>query len=234
MFLYCLDNVVGHEWFPVVLSDVPIGHEAGLAAQVPGELAAVVVLHDDRVPGVSEDVKNCIAVERHEPTDLELICGNAFLSKNLTSLFDHTFRRAPADQRDISVTRTPQHRRRHRSFNAGNFPHALFHHGAALGRVREFVTDQDAIFIVFIAGGSVGITGKARNGTRRNTAFGDFVTFVTAVSIPRGCRGGISDQLAAVDERAEVQILRINAEPAFRQQEIAENDARDTGSGLRH
>src|SRR5580692_12224346 len=47
LFSHRFDNVVGHERFPIVFSDISVGHEAGFAAQVAGELAAVVILHDD-------------------------------------------------------------------------------------------------------------------------------------------------------------------------------------------
>src|SRR5260370_5583793 len=50
LFLHRFDNVMRHEWLPIVLADVPVRHEAGFTAQVAGKLAAVVVLHDDRVP----------------------------------------------------------------------------------------------------------------------------------------------------------------------------------------
>src|SRR5260370_10411197 len=82
LFSYRFDNVVGHEGFPIVLADAPVRHEAGFAAQVAGELAAVVVFHDDRVPRASEDVQNCVAVQRHEPADLELIGWNALLCED--------------------------------------------------------------------------------------------------------------------------------------------------------
>src|ERR1700719_4516679 len=97
---------------------------------------------------------------------------------------------------------------------------------AAFCWVREFVTDQDAGFIVLIAGSSVGMTRDAGNSPRRNAAFSDLVTFVAAVTIRPGCRSRIGNQLAAIDDGYKVQILRIDAEPALRQQEIAENDTR--------
>src|SRR5260370_8571248 len=83
LFFYRFDNVVGHERFPIVLSDMPVRHEAGLAAQVAGELAAVVVLHNNRVPRAFEDVENRVAVQRYEPPDLELIGGNPLLPERL-------------------------------------------------------------------------------------------------------------------------------------------------------
>ena len=79
LFLYRFDDVVGHEGFPIVLSDMPVWYEAGFAAQVTGELAAIVVLHNDRVSNVFENVENRVAVQRHEPADLELIGRDALL-----------------------------------------------------------------------------------------------------------------------------------------------------------
>src|SRR5580704_10489702 len=150
LFLYRFDDVVGHEWLPIVLSDVAVRHEAGFAAQVACELAAVVVLHNDRVARAFEGVQDCVAVQRNEPTDLELTRRNAVLGEDLASLLDHSIGRSPANQRDLGITWSPHYRRRNRSFNSANLPHALFHHGAALGWVGEFVTDQDAMFIVFV------------------------------------------------------------------------------------
>ena len=43
------DDVVRHEWFAVVLADVAVRVEAGLAPEIAGELAAVVVLDDDDI-----------------------------------------------------------------------------------------------------------------------------------------------------------------------------------------
>src|SRR5258708_11776335 len=52
LFLYCFDDVVRHEWFRIVLSDVSIWHEAGFAAPRACELAAAVVLHNACLPRV--------------------------------------------------------------------------------------------------------------------------------------------------------------------------------------
>src|ERR1700687_595805 len=109
LFLYCFDDVVRHERFPIVLSDIPVWHEAGFAAQVSGKLAAVVVLHNERVPSIFEDLQNFIAVERPEPAYLELIGGNALLSEDFAGLLDSAFGGAPADQRDVRILRAPTH-----------------------------------------------------------------------------------------------------------------------------
>ena len=46
-FLDAVDDVMGHERLAVIFSDMAVGDEAGLGAQVTGELAAIVVLDDD-------------------------------------------------------------------------------------------------------------------------------------------------------------------------------------------
>src|SRR5690348_15015458 len=72
LFLHRPHDVVRHEWFPIVLANVPVRHIAGFAAQVAGKLATVVILDDDCVPRASQNVENRLAVQRDEPADLEL------------------------------------------------------------------------------------------------------------------------------------------------------------------
>src|SRR5579864_2073809 len=96
-----------HEWFTVVFSNVPIRHETGFAAQVAGKLAAVVVLHDDRVLRAFKDVEYRFTVQRHEPANLELIGRDALLPQDPTCLFDHALSRAPAYQRNCGITWAP-------------------------------------------------------------------------------------------------------------------------------
>jgi hypothetical protein len=73
------DDVVGHEGFAVVLADVAVGDEAGFAAEVARELAAVVVLDDDGAFGIVELIEDGFAVERNEPANLQLVGGNSLL-----------------------------------------------------------------------------------------------------------------------------------------------------------
>src|SRR5215469_14567527 len=80
LFPDCVDNVVGHEWLAIVLSDVAIRYETGLASQIARELPAVVVFNDDRVFRILEDLENLITVQGHEPPHLQLIRCNAFVS----------------------------------------------------------------------------------------------------------------------------------------------------------
>ena len=103
LFPHRFHDVVRHERLAIVLADMAVGDEAGFAAQVAGKLAAVVVLDDDRVPGIFEDVDNRIAMQRHQPADLELIGGDALLRQDFAGLLDDAVGGAPADQRDIGV-----------------------------------------------------------------------------------------------------------------------------------
>src|SRR5580765_4190607 len=90
LFLHRLNDVMRHEWLTIVFSDVSVRDEAGFAAQVAGELSAVVVLHDDAVPRRLENVKDRVAMQRHEPADLELIGRNALLGEDLAGLLNHS------------------------------------------------------------------------------------------------------------------------------------------------
>src|SRR6267378_4210283 len=231
LFLHGLHNMVRHEGFAVVLANVAVRHKAGLAAQVARKLAAVIVLHDDGVPGVLQNFENGIAMKRHNPANLKLIGGDSLFIENFAGFLDHTFRGTPADQRNIGVRRPQQRRRRDGGFNAGHFAHALVHHGAALDGIGEFVANQYAVFHVFVGGDGVDVAGDAGNRARRNAALGDFVAFVIAVRGDCGMRSvtiavGGGNEFAAVDGGTEIQIFRVNAEPAFRQQQIAEYETR--------
>src|SRR5207253_7684473 len=83
LFLHRFDDVVRHERLSIVLADVSARDVAGFATQITGELAAVVVLYDDRVPCVFQNVKNRLAVERHEPANLELVSRNSLFAEEL-------------------------------------------------------------------------------------------------------------------------------------------------------
>src|SRR5579859_2778850 len=224
LFLHGFHDVVGHEGFAVVLADVPVGNEAGFAAQVAGKLSAVVVLHNDGVARVAQNVENSIAVQRNEPAYLQVIGRDALLAQQFAGLFDYALGRAPADQGDIGIGRPLQLGWWDRGRDALHLAHALFHHGAALDGVGVLVADQHAIFIVLIGGGGVSMAGHARNGARRNSALGNQVAFVSAVvftSVAIAIGGG--DKFAAINLRIEIQLLGINAEPALRQQQVAEH-----------
>src|ERR1700687_2511413 len=227
LFLHGLDNVVRHEGFAVVLANVAAGHKAGFAAQVARKLPAVVVLHDDGALRVFQDFENGFAMQRHEPADLQLIGGDALLIEEFTSLLDHSFRRTPANQGHIGIAWARERGRRNGGLNTCDLAHTLFHHGPALDWIGELVANYYAVFLVFICSHRVDVAGHAGNRARRNAAVRDFVALVAAV---RGNRGvcavavGAGDELAAINRRTEIQIFRINAEPAFRQQQIAKHE----------
>src|SRR5712691_2290055 len=229
LLLHGLHNVVRHEGFAVVLADVAVGHEAGFAAEVARKLAAVIILHDDGVPRVFQNFENCIAMQGHQPADLQLIGGNSLLIENLAGFLDHTFRGTPADQCNIGFARPPQHRRRNGSLNADDFAHALFHHRASLDRIGEFVANQYAVFHVFVGGGGVDVAGNAGDSARGNAALGNSIAFVIPVrghcSLRSVAVGG-GDEFSAIDWRAEIEIVWMYAESAFRQQQIAKHQAR--------
>src|SRR6266481_10135462 len=134
-----------------------IGHKAGLAAQIAGELSAVIVLDDDRVLRGFEDVEDGLAMQWYQPADLELICRDSLLVKHFACFSDHAISRSPSDQGDFGVAKTEQMWRWNCSINPGLLPHALFHHGAALDGIREFVADKHTVFIVLVSCGRMDV-----------------------------------------------------------------------------
>src|SRR5216683_6040476 len=165
-------------------------------------------------------------MQGHEPADLKLIRMDSFLIEYLAGLLDYTLGRTPADQGNIGVAGTRQRRRRHGGLNPGYLAHALFHHGAAFDRVGELVADQYAVFHVFVRRHRVDMAGNTGNGARGNSAAGDLVAFVSPVRGTRGGRPVRGYEFPTVDVRAEIQIFRMYAEPAFRQQQIAKHQTR--------
>src|SRR6266852_4242577 len=73
LFFHCFHNVVWHERLAIVFADVAVWHKAGFAAEITGKLPGVVVLDDDGVPRILQNLENRLAMQRHEPADLELI-----------------------------------------------------------------------------------------------------------------------------------------------------------------
>ena len=85
LLFHCFHDVVRHKGFTVVFADVPISHKAGFAAQVAGKLATVVVLDNDGVAGTFQDIGNGVAVQRYQPTNLQLVGGDSLLCLLYTS-----------------------------------------------------------------------------------------------------------------------------------------------------
>ena len=75
----------------------------------------------------------------------------------------------------------------------------------------------------------VDVAWHAGNGARRDPAFRDPVALVIPIrghpgASPVAIRTG--NKFAAIDDRVEVQIFRVDAEPAFRQQQVAKHQPR--------
>src|SRR5436309_1682033 len=68
-----IHDVVRHERLAVVFSDVAVRREARLRPEIPRKLAAVVVLHDQDLRAPGEDRHDLLAVERHQPLDLQIV-----------------------------------------------------------------------------------------------------------------------------------------------------------------
>ena len=95
------------------------------------------------------------------------------------------------------------------------FAQGATHAGSRLGGALT------PVFVVLIAGDHVSVSGNARNGAGRDAAFGDLVAFVAPLRSV-----GSGDQLPAVNHRLKIDLFRIDAQPAFGQQKIAENNSR--------
>src|SRR5215470_8921198 len=70
------------------------------------------------------------------------------------------------------------------------------------------------------------IARHTRNSARRDSAFGGTIAFV--IPVFRRVSAAVAtccDQFTAIDQGSEIQILRIHAEPAFGQQQIAEHQS---------
>src|SRR5712672_2124568 len=67
---HAVDDVVGQEGLAVVLADVSVGEDPCLGAQVPRELAAVVVLHDDDLARLPQRPLDGLDVQGHHPLHL--------------------------------------------------------------------------------------------------------------------------------------------------------------------
>jgi hypothetical protein len=93
-----------HEWFAVVLADVAVRVEAGLASQIAGELTAVVVLDENDSLALGKDASNFIGVKWNNPPYLEMISYDSLLAGQFFDRFtNHPVGRAPSDKRDGRV-----------------------------------------------------------------------------------------------------------------------------------
>src|SRR5437764_939939 len=103
---------MGHERFAVVLADVALRVEAGLAPEVAGELAAVGVLDDDDIL-LPKDPADLSGVEGDDPFYLKLVGYDAFFAGEfLDGLANNTLGRTPTDQGNGGVLGPEEFRRR--------------------------------------------------------------------------------------------------------------------------
>ena len=207
-------DVVGHERLPVVLPNVPIHREPRLAAKVAEELARIVVLDDDRPLAAGQDLRDRICVERHNPLDLELIDCDPLLLQLPHSLLDGPVRRAPSYQRDVRVRRPLDLRLRHVFQHLRELAGPLLHHPAPLVRVRELVADELGVLVMLVRRDHVHVPLEARQRPGRYAVFRVLVALVTV----RGRR--LRDQLPSVDSRLRVDLVGIDAVPAFGDQQV--------------
>ena len=180
------DNVMRHERFAVVLADVALRVEAGLAPEITGELAAVAVLDNNDIL-LPEDAADLRGVEWNDPFDVKLIGHDSFFAGEFLDGFaNHAFGRTPSDQRDGRVFGTDEFRRGDVVDRSLHFAAAFLDHHAAHVRVGEFIADERAVFVVLVRGGGEDVTGNAGHRARRDAALGVLETQIGLVVVAAG------------------------------------------------
>src|SRR5881394_4421423 len=155
-----------HEGFAVVLADVTLRVEAGLASEISGELAAVGVLNNNDIL-LPKDPADLRGVEGNDPPDLKLVGHNAFFAGEFLDGFaNYALGRTPADQRDSGVLGTEKLWRGDVVDRSLHFAPTFLDHHPALVRVGEFIADDRAIFVVLVRGRGEDVTGNAGHGAR--------------------------------------------------------------------
>src|SRR6266545_6575979 len=89
LLFHGFDDVVRHERLAVVFANVAMGVEARLAAQVAGELAAVIVFDDDDLLALRKDAADLGGMKRDNPLDVKLIGHDAFFTGQLLDGFEN-------------------------------------------------------------------------------------------------------------------------------------------------
>src|SRR5438046_1794655 len=149
---------MGHERFAVVLADVTLGVEPGLASEVTGELAAVGVLNNNDIL-LPKDPADLSGMEGNDPSYLKLIGHDAFFAGEFLDGFaNHALGRTPADQGDGSVLGSEKFWRSDVVDRSLHFAATFLDHHPALVRVGELIADDRAVFVVLIRGGSENVT----------------------------------------------------------------------------
>src|SRR5207253_11056496 len=116
--------------------------------------------------------------------DLELI-GHASCRAGafFYGFANHAVRGTPPYQRDGGVFGAEKFRRGDVVDRSLHFAAAFLDHHPALVRVGEFITDQCAVFVVLVGGGSKDVTGNAGNRARGDAALGVFEAQVSLVVV---------------------------------------------------
>src|SRR5437764_4989938 len=149
---------MGHEGFAVVLADVALRVEPGLAPEVTGELAAVSVLNNNDIL-LPKDPADLSGVEGNDPPDLKLIGHDAFFAGEFLEGFEnHTISGAPTNQRDGSVFGADEFRRGDVVDGCLHLAAAFFDHHPPLVRVSELIADDRAVFVVLVSGRGEDVT----------------------------------------------------------------------------
>src|SRR5436190_20363404 len=155
-----------HERFAVVLADVTLGVESGLAPEIAGELAAVGVLnHNDIL--LPKDPADLGGVERNDPFYLKLVGYDAFFAGEFLDGFaNHALGRTPANQSDGGILGPEKFWRGDVVDRRQHFAAAFLDHHSALVRIGELIADDRAVFVVLVRGGGEDVTGNARHSAR--------------------------------------------------------------------
>src|SRR6266704_4563134 len=184
---YCFDNVVRHKRLAVVLADVTVRGETGFASEITSELATLIVLNYNHILAAPENFPDFRRMQRHNPFNGELIGYDAFFAcQFFHRLPDYARGRAPTPPRALGLLRTNEFRRRDVLDRALHFAGAFLHHHPPLLRIRKFITDERAVFIMLIGRGSKNVTGHAWHRARRNSTRRVLVTQIRVVVVAAG------------------------------------------------
>src|SRR5262249_60917764 len=98
-----------HEWFTVVLADISVRSNAGLAPKIPRKLSTLVILDYDDSFAPGKQTADLVRVQRENPFDRQLIGHDPFFAReSLDGLTNYTFSGAPSHQGYLGVLGTDQ------------------------------------------------------------------------------------------------------------------------------
>src|SRR6185437_5934161 len=94
LFAHRFRDVVRHKGLAIVLADMAVGDITRLRAQVARKLPAEVVLHNDGLLRALQQPHNLVAVQRHQPANLQLVGLDSLPRKLRARLADCSIGRA--------------------------------------------------------------------------------------------------------------------------------------------